>query len=164
MIRAATRTDLDVLVELIQALAEYEHLSEEVILSPDRVAHDLFGDHPVAEVLVAEEDSHVVGFALFFTNYSTFLGKPGIYLEDLFVRPTHRGRGYGKQLLLAVARLAVARDCGRMEWSVLDWNQPSIDFYESLGAVAMREWTIYRLTGQQLRDAGHSSPRSKSHD
>src|SRR5262245_52639364 len=129
MIRSATVDDLRTICDLIRALAEYEQLSQEVVLDEDQIREHLFGSRRFAEVLLAEEASEVVGFALFFHNYSTFVGKPGIYLEDLFVRPEYRGKGYGKSLLVALARLAVERGCGQMEWSVLDWNKPSIEFY-----------------------------------
>jgi GNAT superfamily N-acetyltransferase len=132
-------------------LAEFERLAHEVVLDERRLHEHLFGARPFAEVLVAEEAGTVVGFALFFHNYSTFLGKPGLYLEDVFVLPEHRGKGHGKALLVALARLAVERDCGRLEWSVLNWNEPAIRFYQALGAVPMNEWTIYRLTGDALQ-------------
>jgi GNAT superfamily N-acetyltransferase len=151
MIRDATPDDVHVIGELIRALAEYERLSHEVTLDEAELRAHLFGERPYAEVVVAEDGGEVVGFALFFHNYSTFLGKPGLYLEDLFVKTEHRGAGHGKALLAHVARLAVERGCGRLEWSVLDWNEPSIAFYRSLGAVAMDEWTGYRLTGEALR-------------
>ncbi|MGL4423936.1 MAG: GNAT family N-acetyltransferase [Gemmataceae bacterium] len=150
-IRPATIDDIPVIIELIYALAEYEKLRHAVDLNPERLTHDLFGPRPYAEVLMAEAEKQPVGFALYFFNYSTFRGKPGIYLEDLFVKPEFRGQGLGKSLMLAVARRAVEFDCGRMEWSVLDWNQPSIDFYRSLGAVPMDEWTMYRLTEETLK-------------
>ena len=113
---------------------------------------NLFGERRYAEVLIGEEDGEPVGFALFFHNFSTFLGKPGIYLEDLFVKPDHRGGGYGKALLQRLAQLAVERDCGRLEWAVLDWNEPAIGFYRKLGAVPMEDWTIFRLSGAALHD------------
>lgn len=150
MIRPATAGDATTIATLIRELAEYELLAHEVVLDERRLHEHLFGPRPFAEVLLAEERGEVVGFALFFHNYSTFLGRPGVYLEDLFVRPQHRGRGHGKALLSAVARLAVQRGCGRLEWSVLDWNESAIGFYRSLGAVAMDEWTVYRLTGDAL--------------
>jgi len=156
MIRSATPADVPTIAELIRALADYEKLTHEVVLDESQMREHLFGERPFAEVLLAEDDGIVVGFALFFHNYSTFLAKPGLYLEDLFVRPECRGRGYGKALLLAVARLAVERGCGRVEWAVLDWNTPSIQFYESIGARAMNEWTIFRLTGDALLKAGES--------
>jgi GNAT superfamily N-acetyltransferase len=150
MIRPAQKSDTRTIAELIRALAEYERLTHEVVLDEDRLLDHLFGPRPYAEVLLAEQSTEVVGFALFFHNYSTFLGKPGIYLEDLFVKPEHRGKGHGKALLAALARLAIERGCGRLEWSVLDWNQPSIDFYRSLGARPMNGWNIFRLTGEPL--------------
>lgn len=150
MIRPATVDDLPVIHRMIRALAEYEHLTHEVTLDEERLRQHLFGPRPFAEVLLAEQAGEVVGFALFFHNYSTFLGRPGIYIEDLFVNPERRGQGHGKALLTAIARLAVERGCGRLEWAVLDWNTPSIGFYRSLGATAMDQWTIYRLTGEAL--------------
>jgi GNAT superfamily N-acetyltransferase len=155
MIRFATAADTSTIVRLIRALAEYERLTHEVVLDEDQLREHLFGPRPYAEVLLVEDAGQVVGFALFFHNYSTFLGKPGIYLEDLFVLPEQRGKGHGKALLIALARLAVERGCGRMEWSVLNWNQPSIDFYRALGAVPMKEWTVYRLTGEALKAAAN---------
>lgn len=163
MIRAATPDDTPAIACLIRALAEYERLSHEVVLDEERLREHLFGLRPFAEVLLAEDGGEVVGFALFFHNYSTFLGKPGIYLEDLFVQPAHRGKGHGKALLTALARLAVERGCGRLEWSVLNWNEPAIAFYRSLGAVPMSEWTTYRLTSDALaaaaRDSGGAADR-----
>src|SRR5215831_2197304 len=150
MIRPATRDDVPTIAQLIRHLAEYERLAHEVVLDEARLREHLFGPRPYAEVLLAEDGGAVVGFALFFHNYSTFLGRPGLYLEDLFVRPAARGRGHGKALLLALARLAVERGCGRLEWAVLNWNQPAIEFYQSLGAEPMDEWTAYRLTGDAL--------------
>jgi GNAT superfamily N-acetyltransferase len=154
MIRPATIDDVPAIVEMIRELAEYEHLSHEVLLDERLLAEHLFGDRRYAEVLLATECAAVVGFALFFHNYSTFLGRPGIYLEDLFVRPAARKQGHGKALLKRVAKLALERGCGRLEWSVLDWNTPSIAFYRSLGAKAMDQWTIYRATGEELRKLG----------
>lgn len=154
MIRPAAPADVPTIARLIRALAEFEKLSGEVKLRETDLHQHLFGPKPFAEVLLAEEAGKVVGFALFFFNYSTFLAKPGIYLEDLFVEPEVRGRGVGKELLLAVARRAVELGCGRMEWSVLDWNERAIKFYRSLGAVPMDEWTVYRLTGEALLQAG----------
>lgn len=151
MIRPATPADVPTVCRLVRALADYEQLSREVVLDEDQLRQHLFGPRPYAEVLLAEEKTEVVGFALFFHNYSTFLGKPGICLEDLFVQPEHRGQGHGKALLQALAQLALDRGCGRLEWSVLDWNEPAIRFYESLGAVAMQEWTSFRVTGETLQ-------------
>jgi GNAT superfamily N-acetyltransferase len=152
MIRFATESDVPVIGRLIRGLAEYEKLPHEVAWTEDQLRQTLFGERRYAEVLLAEDDpSHeILGFALFFHNYSTFLGKPGLYLEDLFVWPQHRGKGHGKALLRRLAELAVERGCGRLEWWVLDWNQPAIDFYRSVGAVAMDEWTVYRMTGDAL--------------
>lgn len=164
MIRPATVTDLPVIARLIRGLAEYEHLTAEVTLDEDRLRDHLFGPRPYAEVLLAEEEGQVIGFALFFHNYSTFLGQPGIYLEDLFVLPEHRGKGHGKALLVSVARLAVERGCGRFEWAVLDWNEPAIRFYRSLGAVAMSEWSIYRLTGPALQAAARMEIQGRGCD
>lgn len=146
MIRPATPDDTNTICELIRALAEYERLSHQVALDEARLREHLFGPRPFAEVLLAEDAGQVVGFALFFHNYSTFLGRPGIYLEDVFVRPEYRGKGHGKALLRALAQIAVERGCGRMEWAVLDWNEPSIEFYRSLGAEPMDEWTTFRLS------------------
>lgn len=153
MIRPATIDDVPTIFRLIRQLAEYERLSHEVVLEEAQLREHLFGSRPWAEVLLAEQSGRVVGFALFFHNYSTFAGKPGIYLEDLFVEPEHRGKGHGKALFQAVVRLAVERGCARMEWSVLDWNEPAIRFYHSLGARAMDDWTVYRLSDESLTRA-----------
>jgi len=152
MIRPATRIDVPEIVSLIRALAVYEKLPHEVELDDAALAEHLFGPRPYAECLMAEDAGAVVGFALFFHNYSTFGGKPGIYLEDLFVIPEARGRGHGKALFVELAKLATARNCGRLEWAVLDWNEPAIGFYKSLGAVAKDEWTTYRLNGDALTE------------
>jgi GNAT superfamily N-acetyltransferase len=154
MIRPAAREDVADIARLIRDLADYEKLSHEVVLDEDRLREHLFGARPFAEVLLAEDAGEVVGFALFFHNYSTFLARPGIFLEDLFVKPARRRQGHGKALLQAVVRIAVERGCGRLEWSVLNWNEPAIRFYESLGAVAMRAWSIFRLTGDVLAALG----------
>jgi GNAT superfamily N-acetyltransferase len=150
VIRNARPDDIDTIAELIRALAEYERLSHEAQFDVADLRDALFGARPYAEVLLAESSGEVVGFALFFHNFSTFLARPGIYLEDLFVRPEHRGAGHGRALLAALARIAVERGCGRLEWSVLDWNEPSIAFYRALGALPMADWTTYRLTGNAL--------------
>ncbi len=150
MIRPATSSDTKAICDLIRGLAEYERLSHILVLEEDRLREHLFGPRPFAEVLLAEEAGTVVGYALFFHNYSTFLGRPGIYLEDLFVLPEHRGKGHGKALLAAVARLATERGCWRLEWVVLDWNKPAMEFYDSLGARAMNGWTVWRQTGDAL--------------
>jgi GNAT superfamily N-acetyltransferase len=157
MIRSATPADIPAIASLIRALAEYEKLSHVVVLREEDLRQHLFGERRYAEVILAEEAGTVVGFALFFHNYSTFLTKPGIYLEDLFVRPEHRGKGHGKALLTHLAKLAVERGCGRFEWSVLDWNTPAIEFYESLGAVCMEDWNLYRLTGEPLKQLAASA-------
>ncbi|OWK39728.1 GNAT family N-acetyltransferase [Fimbriiglobus ruber] len=151
MIRPATPEDVPAISRLIRALAEYEKLTHEVVLDESLLRDHLFGSRPYAEALIAEEeDGTPVGFALFFHNYSTFLTRPGLYLEDVFVLPDYRGRGHGKALLAAVARIAVERKCGRLEWAVLDWNEPAIRFYKSFGGKPMDEWTVYRLTGHAL--------------
>ena len=151
-IRSATISDVPLILEFIRELAIYEKLESEVEATEERLRATLFPSEgrPAAECILATAGMPA-GFAIFLSNYSTFLAKPGLYLEDLCVRPEHRGKGIGKGLLLYLARLANARGCGRMEWSVLDWNQPAIDFYESLGARRMREWQICRLTGETLR-------------
>jgi len=151
MIRPATPEDVSTIARLIRALAEYERLADKVVLQEADLREHLFGARRYAEVLLAEDAGIVVGFALFFHNYSTFLARPGIYLEDLFVEPSHRGRGHGKALLVALAKLAVERGCGRIEWSVLNWNEPSIQFYLNLAAKRMDEWTVYRLSGDALQ-------------
>jgi GNAT superfamily N-acetyltransferase len=157
-IRIGRPADVPTIFALIQGLAEYEKLSHEVVGTEDLLREHLFGERPYCEVLLAEADDRAVGFALFFHNYSTFLTKPGIYLEDLFVLPEERGRGYGKALLTALGRLAVERDCGRLEWSVLDWNEPSIQFYKSLGAVQKNEWITNRVDGEALVKLGEMGP------
>lgn len=151
MIRSATPHDIPTIASLIRALAEYEKLSHEVVLDEAQLREHLFGERRYAEVVLAEQAGAVVGFALFFHNYSTFLSKPGIYLEDLFVLPEYRGQGHGKALLSHLARLAVERGCGRFEWAVLHWNAPAIAFYQSFGAVPQSEWNVYRLTGDALK-------------
>ena len=153
MIRPATPDDVPTIARLIRGLAEYERLAHRVELDEARLREHLFGPRPYAEVLLAEEAGAVVGFALFFPVYSTFLARPGLYLEDLFVEPAQRGRGHGKALLAALARLVLERGYGRLEWSVLNWNEPAIGFYRALGAMPMDEWTVYRLTGDALRAA-----------
>lgn len=146
MIRPATEADVPLILRFIQELAEYERLRHECMATEEQVRATLFGERRYAEVIVAEEEGEPAGFALFFHNYSTFLAKPGIYLEDLYVRPELRGRGVGKALLMHLVELARERDCGRVEWSVLKWNEPAIRFYESLGARPLDEWTVFRLT------------------
>lgn len=158
MIRLATPTDIPAIVHLIRALAEYEKLSHQVVVDEARLREHLFGPKPYAEVLLAEDGGQVVGYALFFHTYSTFLGRPSLYLEDLFVLPEQRGRGHGKALLARLARLAVERDCGRFEWMVLDWNTPAIQFYESLGAALAPEWQLCRMTGEALQRFAATAP------
>ena len=149
-IRPATEEDAPLLLRFIKELAEYEHLSHEVSATEEMLRESLFGRR-VAEALLAYLGDAPAGFALFFHNFSTFLGSPGVYLEDLYVRPAFRGSGVGRALLVRLAKLARERGCGRLEWSVLDWNEPSIGFYRSLGAVAMDDWTVYRVTGDALK-------------
>jgi GNAT superfamily N-acetyltransferase len=153
-IRPAERADVSIIADLIRGLARFEKLEHEVTMTEERLADNLFGQHRYAEALLAEEDGDPVGFALFFHNFSTFLAQPGIYLEDLFVLPEQRGRGAGRALLKELARLAVERGCGRLEWSVLDWNREAIGFYERLGARPNSEWTVYRLAGEALSALG----------
>ena len=145
-IRSATIADVTVILELIRALATYERAPNEVTATEKDLAEVLFGEKPAAEVLLAFENARAVGFALFFHNFSTWLGRPGLYLEDLFVRPEDRGKGYGRALLIELAKIARDRHCGRMEWAVLDWNKPAIKFYRKLGAKPMDEWSVFRLT------------------
>jgi GNAT superfamily N-acetyltransferase len=149
-IRRASERDVPTILSLIRGLAEYERLDHDVVATETALRESLFGATPRAEVVIAYEGETPAGFALWFHNYSTFLGKPGLYLEDLFVRPEFRGRGIGTRLLTHLAALAVERGCGRMEWSVLDWNAPAIGFYERIGAQRMHEWHLYRLTGDRL--------------
>ena len=154
-IRGAVPADLALIAQFIRDLAEYERMAHAVEFDESVLERSLFGDRPYAEVLIAEDDAgEAVGFALFFHNFSTFLGRPGIYLEDLFVRPEARGQGYGKALLARLAAIAVERGCGRLEWAVLNWNTPSIEFYESMGARPNTDWTVYRLTGESLQAVG----------
>lgn len=155
-IGSATIEDVPEILRLIRGLAEYEKLEHEVVASEDKLRRSLFGARPAAEAVLGCLEGRAVGFAVFFHNYSTFRACPGLYLEDLFVEPAHRGSGYGKALLLHLARLAVERGCERMEWSVLDWNQPAIGFYRSLGANVMDDWRICRLTGEALKDAART--------
>jgi len=149
-IRPATPNDVPTVASLIRALSQYEKLEHEVTMTEDKLRASMFGPRPYAEALLAEEDGKPVGFALFFHNYSTFLAQPGLYLEDLYVLESHRGKGIGKALLVHLAKIAVERNCGRMEWAVLDWNVDAIGFYEKLGAKPNSEWTVYRLTGDSL--------------
>ena len=149
-IRSATEEDVPLILRFIRELAQYERLEHQVIATEESVRATLFGDRQYAEVLIGEVDGDPFGFALFFHNYSTFLGRPGIYLEDLYVRPELRGHGYGRALLARLASIAIERGCGRVEWAVLNWNEPAIRFYRSLGALPMDQWTVYRITGEAL--------------
>ncbi len=149
-IRAAVEDDAPLILRLIEELAEYERLSNEVVATEASLRRSLFGERPFAEALIAELGDEPAGFALFFHNFSTFLGRPGIYLEDLYVRPEHRRSGVGRALLFRLARLAKERNCGRLEWSVLDWNEPAISFYRNIGATPVSGWTVYRVTGAAL--------------
>jgi GNAT superfamily N-acetyltransferase len=149
-IRAATERDIKVILSFIKGLAEYERLSHEVLVTEELLRDSLFGTNPEAEVIIAFEGDEPAGFALFFHNYSTFLGQKGLYLEDLFVNPDRRGHGIGKALLTQLAKIAVERNCGRLEWAVLDWNEPAINFYKSLNAKLMNEWRTFRVTGEAL--------------
>ena len=150
-IAPASERDVPTILRMIQALAEYEKLIHAVVATEDRLRRTLFGPNPAAEVLMAYAGDQPAGFALFFHNYSTFLGQRGVYLEDLFVMPEWRGQGLGRQLLSRLAAIALDRDCGRLEWSVLDWNAPAIGFYRKLGAVPMDDWTIMRMIGEPLQ-------------
>lgn len=149
-IERAREDDLSLILSFIRELAEYERLSHEVSANEELLRVALFGERAFAEVFIAYDDGQAVGFALFFHNFSTFLGRPGIYLEDLYVQPHARGKGIGRALLAHLARLARERHCGRLEWAVLDWNEPAIRFYKNLGAVPMTEWTVFRATGEAL--------------
>lgn len=155
-ISEATEEDVPLILSLIRELAEYEKLSDEVVATEDGLRDSLFGERQYAEVLIAEHDGAPAGFALFFHNFSTFLGKPGLYLEDLYVKPAFRGAGIGKELLVRLASLAIGRGCGRLEWWVLDWNEPAIGFYRSVGAEPMDDWTVYRVSGSALEDLASS--------
>ena len=151
-VRPAEKRDVGVIMGFIRELADYERLAHEVIADEVSLERFLFGERPAAEALIAEYETTPVGFALFFHTFSTFVGRPGLYLEDLYVRPNMRGKGFGTLLLRRVAQLARERDCGRLEWAVLDWNEPAIRFYENLGARAMDDWTVYRLTDANLSE------------
>ncbi len=149
-IQPATAADVPVILQLIRELAEYERAPNDVVATEDGLREVLFGETPAAQVLIGREGDEAVAFAVYFFNFSTWLGRAGLYLEDLFVRPELRGKGYGKALLVRLAQIAHERGCGRMEWSVLDWNDPAIQFYKRLGARPMDEWTVYRLTADGI--------------
>ena len=159
-IRPAKSEDVETIFQLIQSLAEYEKLSHQVTGTVALLHDHLFGAHPCIEALLADHQGKSIGFALFFTNYSTFLTKPCIYLEDLFVMIEYRGMGVGKAILSALARLALERNCGRLEWSVLDWNEPAIAFYQRIGATVLPDWRICRVTGEAIAQLGNSSSDS----
>jgi GNAT superfamily N-acetyltransferase len=150
LIRSATSDDVPLIFDFIKKLARYEKLEHEVVATEETLRQNLFGERQVAEVIFGYHDDKPVAFALFFHNFSTFLGQPGIYLEDLFVNEDQRGKGFGKKMLAHLAKIAQERGCGRLEWWVLDWNKPAIDFYQSLGAQTMDEWTVFRVTGKAL--------------
>lgn len=154
-IRKATPEDSQTIFDLIYKLAVYEKLEQDVVTNPEGLHYQIF-EKKYAEVLIAEEHGKPIGFALYFFNFSTFVGKPGLYLEDLFVEPEQRGKGYGKKLLIELAKIAHEKNCGRMEWAVLDWNTPSIDFYKALGANPMDEWTVFRLTKAEIEKLSQS--------
>jgi len=159
VLRVARPDDVDAIVQMIRELAEFEQLTHLLQVTPEKLHPQLFGERPVAEAMVAQVGGEVVAFALFFTNFSTFLAQPGLYLEDLFVKPAHRGRGIGEALLSSLGRLAVERGYGRFEWSVLDWNENAIRFYQRMGATVMPDWRICRITGDALAAFGKSPPR-----
>ncbi len=162
-IRAATEADTALILTFIHGLADYEKLRHEVVATEHSLRESLFGNHRIAEVIIGEWEQTPVAFALYFHNFSTFLGQAGIYLEDLYVNPDMRGKGIGKCMLAYLAQLACERKCGRLEWSVLDWNEPALKFYRSIGAVLMDEWTVHRLTGDALRQLGGiGTPRIKT--
>jgi GNAT superfamily N-acetyltransferase len=149
-IRPANEADVPLILTFIKGLADYEKLAHQVVATEEILHETLFGENPKAEVVIGYHRNQPVCFALFFHNFSTFLGRPGIYLEDLFVNPEHRGKGFGRQMLAYLAKLAKARNCGRLEWWVLDWNEPAIRFYKGIGAKPMDEWTVFRVTGEAL--------------
>lgn len=157
-IRMATEEDVPLIVRFIRELAQYERLEHQVVATEESVRATLFGSPRFAEVILGDVEGDPVGFALFFHNYSTFLARPGIYLEDLYVRPELRGHGYGRALLAHLASIAIERNCGRVEWAVLNWNEPAIGFYRSLGALPMDQWTVYRITGEALEKLVSSDP------
>src|SRR6266478_9338055 len=158
VIRPATVADVPVILELIRELATYERAPNAVTATKEQLVDVLFGPRPAAEVVLALEEEMPVGFAVFFHNFSTWLGQPGLYLEDLFVKPEERGKGYGRALLVHLGKIARERGCGRMEWAVLNWNEPAIKFYRALGAKPVDEWTVYRLTGDEINALAESVP------
>ena len=162
VIRPATAADVPIILELIRELATYERAPNEVTATQEQLVDVLFGPRPAAEVLLAFEEETPVGFAVFFHNFSTWLGRSGLYLEDLFVRPEQRGKGYGRALLVHLAKIAHERGCGRMEWAVLDWNEPAIQFYKKIGAAPLDEWTVFRLTRDGIAKLAGSSPATWS--
>jgi len=155
-LRFATPDDIPVILEFIKELADFEKLSHEVVATEKMLKKSLFGERPMAEVIIADYLSKPVGFSLFFHNFSTFLGRPGLYIEDLYIKPEHRGMGIGKTILKYLAKLAVERDCGRLEWWVLNWNINALNFYNELGAQAMDQWTVFRITGETLSNLSES--------
>lgn len=161
-IRPATTTDIATVLQFIRALAEYEKLAHEVVVDEARIAATLFAPQPKSFCLIAEWNGEPVGFAIYFFNYSTFLGRHGLYVEDAFVNPEHRGKGIGQALFAQMAQIAMENQCGRMEWWVLDWNQPAIDFYVAMGAEPMSEWTVHRLSGEPLARLAASANHKKS--
>lgn len=155
-IREATQADLPLITSLVRELAEYEKLAHQAVATEADFAESLFGPHPKAYALIVEQDGQPAGFSIYFYNYSTFLGRPGIYVEDVFIRPEFRRGGFGRAIFKYLAQKAIAENCGRMEWWVLDWNEPAIRFYARLGAVPMNEWTVQRLTGDALKNFAES--------
>jgi len=163
-IRPARVEDVPIILELIRDLARYERAPDEVTATGEQLIDVLFGQRPAAEVLLAFESESPVGFAVYFYNFSTWLGRPGLYLEDLFVKPEKRGKGYGRALLVELAKIARDRGCGRMEWAVLDWNEPAIKFYRALGAAPMHEWTVFRLTRQEIAKLANATDAAATTD
>src|SRR6266498_5402306 len=163
-IRPARVEDVPLILELIRDLATYERAPKEVAATEEQLANVLFGKRPAAEVLLAFEQESPVGFAVFFHNFSTWLGRPGLYLEDLFVKPEKRGKGYGRALLVDLAKIALERGCGRMEWAVLNWNEPAIKFYRALGAKPMDEWTVFRLTRDGIARLAQAEKADHEHE
>jgi GNAT superfamily N-acetyltransferase len=163
-IRSARVDDVPIILELIRDLATYERAPDEVTATEEQLVHVLFGEQPVAEVLLAFEGGLPVGFAVYFYNFSTWLGRSGLYLEDLFVKPDKRGKGYGRALLVELAKIARDRGCGRMEWAVLDWNEPAIEFYKALGATPMHEWTVFRLTRDEIAKLANAADTAATTD